>query len=69
MTNVGLEFTTPVTAALSNAALPAVTAVLGLLILRERLALRTVVGLVLAPVGVAIAAVATPSTSCGRRTR
>jgi drug/metabolite transporter (DMT)-like permease len=56
LTNVGLEFTTPGTAALSNAALPALTAISGLLILRERLGPRTIVGLVLATAGVAIVA-------------
>ncbi|GAA1960672.1 DMT family transporter [Agromyces allii] len=56
LTNIGLEFSTAGTIALTNAALPALTAVLGLLILRERLAVRTVVGLVLATVGVAIVA-------------
>jgi drug/metabolite transporter (DMT)-like permease len=56
LTNVGLEFTTPGTAALSNAALPALTAISGLLILRERLGPRTIVGLVLATAGVVIVA-------------
>ncbi|TFC90373.1 DMT family transporter [Cryobacterium sp. TMT4-31] len=56
LTNVGLEFTTPGTAALSNAALPALTALLGLFILRERVAPRTIVGLVLATAGVVIVA-------------
>lgn len=56
LTNVGLVFTSAGTAALSNAALPALTALLGLLILRERLAVRTIVGLVLATVGVIIVA-------------
>lgn len=56
LTNVGLEFTTPGTAALSNAALPALTAISGLLILRERLGLRTIIGLVLATGGVVIVA-------------
>jgi drug/metabolite transporter (DMT)-like permease len=54
LTNVGLEFTTPGTAALSNAGLPALTAISGLLILRERLGLRTIIGLVLATAGVAL---------------
>jgi drug/metabolite transporter (DMT)-like permease len=56
LTNIGLEFTTPGTAALSNAALPALTAISGLLILRERLSLRTIIGLVLATAGVVIVA-------------
>ncbi|WP_105035877.1 DMT family transporter [Cryobacterium aureum] len=56
LTNIGLEFTTPGTAALSNAALPALTALLGLFILKERLAPRTIVGLVLATAGVVIVA-------------
>ena len=42
------------TAALSNAALPALTAISGLLILRERLELQTIIGLVLATAGVVI---------------
>ncbi|TFC80111.1 DMT family transporter [Cryobacterium sp. TMS1-20-1] len=56
LTNIGLEFTTPGTAALSNAALPALTALLGLFILKERLPPRTIVGLVLATAGVVIVA-------------
>jgi drug/metabolite transporter (DMT)-like permease len=56
LTNIGLEFTTPGTAALSNAALPALTAISGLLILRERLGLRTIIGLILATAGVVIVA-------------
>jgi drug/metabolite transporter (DMT)-like permease len=56
LTNVGLEFTTPGTAALSNAALPALTAIAGLFILRERLGLRTIIGLVVATAGVVIVA-------------
>ena len=56
LTNIGLEFTTPGTAALSNAALPALTALLGLFILKERLAPRTILGLLLATAGVVIVA-------------
>jgi drug/metabolite transporter (DMT)-like permease len=56
LTNVGLQFTTPGTAALSNAALPALTAILAVLILRERISPRTIIGLVLATSGVAIVA-------------
>jgi drug/metabolite transporter (DMT)-like permease len=56
LTNVGLEFTTPGTAALSNAALPALTAIAGLLILRGRLGLRTIIGLVVATAGKVIVA-------------
>ena len=56
LTNIGLEFTTPGTAALSNAARPTLTALLGLFILKERLAPRTIVGLVLATAGVVIVA-------------
>jgi drug/metabolite transporter (DMT)-like permease len=56
LTNISLEFTTPGTVALSNAALPALTAVLGLFILGERLAARTIVGLVIATSGVVIVA-------------
>jgi drug/metabolite transporter (DMT)-like permease len=54
LTNVGLEFTTPGVAALSNAALPALTAGLGLFLLRERLTTRTIIGLVLATAGVVV---------------
>jgi drug/metabolite transporter (DMT)-like permease len=65
LTNVGLEFTTPGTAALSNAALPALTAISGLIILRERLSLRTIIGLVLATAGVAIVAGSGPGIDLG----
>jgi drug/metabolite transporter (DMT)-like permease len=65
LTNVGLEFTTPGTAALSNAALPALTAISGLLILRERLGLRTIIGLVLATAGVVIVAGSGPGLDLG----
>ncbi len=56
LTNISLEFTAAGTVALTNAALPALTAVLGAFILRERLAFRTLAGLVLATAGVAIVA-------------
>ena len=56
LTNIGLEFTEPGTVALTNAALPAMTAVLGAIILRERIAPRTIVGLIFATLGVAIVA-------------
>ena len=56
LTNISLEFTSAGTVALTNAALPALTAVLGLVLLRERLTFRTTVGLVLATVGVGIVA-------------
>jgi drug/metabolite transporter (DMT)-like permease len=48
LTNVGLVFTSAGTAALTNAALPVLTALLGLVVLRERLVFGTIVGLVLA---------------------
>jgi drug/metabolite transporter (DMT)-like permease len=54
LTNVGHEFNTPGVAALSNAALPALTAGLGLFLLRERLTTRTIIGLVLATAGVVV---------------
>ena len=56
LTNVGLEFTTPGVAALSNAALPALTAGLGLFLLRERFTTRTIIGLVVATTGVVVVA-------------
>lgn len=65
LTNVALEFTTPGTAALSNAALPVLTAIAGLLIIRERLGLPTIVGLVLGTAGVVIVAGSGPSLDLG----
>ncbi len=56
--NIGLLFTTPGTAALTAALLPALTAVAGVVILRERVRGRVLVGLILATVGVALVAVA-----------
>lgn len=56
--NVGLLFTTAGTAALANAALPVLTAAAAVLVLRERLPARTIVGLVLATVGVVLIAAA-----------
>ncbi len=56
LTNIGLLFTTPGAAALSNAALPALTALAGLLILRERIGRRPLIGLIVATTGVVIVA-------------
>lgn len=56
LTNVGLEFTTAGSAALSNAALPALTALGGFFALRERPGRRTLVGLGLASLGVVVVA-------------
>lgn len=56
--NLALLFTTTGTAALANAALPVLTALFAVLILRERLPLRTVAGLLLAVVGVGLIAAA-----------
>jgi len=44
LTNVGLVLTSAGTAALTNAALPALTTLLGLVLLRERLAFGTIAG-------------------------
>lgn len=54
--NIGLLFTTPGTAALVVSLLPVLTAVAAVVMIRERLARRTIVGLVLATVGVALVA-------------
>ncbi len=56
--NVGLFFTTSGTAALANAALPVLTAVFAVLVLRERLPVRTLLGLTLATAGVILIAAA-----------
>ena len=56
LANIGLLFTTPGTAALTAALLPALTAVLAVVMLRERLSRRTIVGLVLATIGVGLVA-------------
>lgn len=56
--NISLLFTTPGTASLANAALPVLTAVFAVVLLRERLPLRTVIGLVLATAGVVLIAAA-----------
>jgi drug/metabolite transporter (DMT)-like permease len=56
LTTVGVSFTTAGAAALAGASLPVLTAVLALVILRERLAVRTSIGLVLATAGIAIVA-------------
>lgn len=54
--NVGLLFTTPGTAALVVSLLPVLTAIAAVVMIRERLTGRTIVGLVLATVGVALVA-------------
>ncbi|MBN9607060.1 MAG: EamA family transporter [Actinomycetales bacterium] len=56
LTNLGLLATTPGTAAIVAALLPVLTAVLAWAMLRERVSGRTVIGLVLATAGVAVAA-------------
>jgi drug/metabolite transporter (DMT)-like permease len=58
LANIGLEFTTPGTAALVASSLPVVTAVAAVVILRERIAARTAIGLVLATAGVGLVAAA-----------
>lgn len=57
-TNIGLLFTTPGTVALANALLPVFTTVLAVFVLRERPPVRTVIGLALATIGVALVAAA-----------
>ena len=56
LANIGLLFTTPGTAALTAAFLPVLTAGAAVLILRERLGRRTVIGLALATIGVGLVA-------------
>lgn len=56
LANIGLLFTTPGTAALVVSLLPVLTAVAAVVMIRERLSVRTVAGLVLATVGVALVA-------------
>jgi drug/metabolite transporter (DMT)-like permease len=56
LSNIGMLFTTPGTAALTAALLPALTAVFAVVMLREHLPPRTIVGLVLATVGVGVVA-------------
>lgn len=56
LTNIGLLFTTAGTAALAAALLPVLTTVLAVIVLRERLSRRTVIGLALATAGVALVA-------------
>ena len=56
LTNIGLLFTSAGTAALAAALLPVLTTVLAVFMLRERLAVRTVIGLALATIGVALVA-------------
>jgi drug/metabolite transporter (DMT)-like permease len=54
--NIGLLFTTPGTAALVVSLLPVLTAIAAVVMIRERLSGRTMVGLVLATLGVALVA-------------
>lgn len=56
LANIGLLFTTPGTAALTAAFLPVLTALAAVLIIRERLNGRTIAGLMLATIGVALVA-------------
>ena len=56
LTNIGLLFTSAGTAALAAALLPVLTTVLAVAVLRERPPRRTVIGLVLATVGIALVA-------------
>ena len=54
--NLGLLFTTPGTAALVVSLLPVLTAIAAVVMIRERLTVRTILGLVLATLGVALVA-------------
>jgi drug/metabolite transporter (DMT)-like permease len=54
--NIGLLFTTPGTAALVVSLLPVLTAIAAVVMIRERLTGRTIVGLALATMGVALVA-------------
>lgn len=56
LANIGLLFTTPGTAALTAALLPVLTAVAAVVFIHEKLTGRTIIGLVLASVGVALVA-------------
>jgi drug/metabolite transporter (DMT)-like permease len=56
LTNIGLLFTTAGTAALAAALSPVLTTVLAVAVLRERPSRRTIIGLALATVGVALVA-------------
>jgi drug/metabolite transporter (DMT)-like permease len=58
LANIGLLFTSAGTAALVASFMPVMTALLALLVLRERISARTAVGLVLATLGVALIAAA-----------
>jgi drug/metabolite transporter (DMT)-like permease len=65
LTNIGLLFTTAGTAALAAALLPVLTTVLAVIVLREKLSRRTVIGLVLATLGVALVAASGLSLDIG----
>ncbi len=56
LANIGLLFTTPGTAALVVSLLPVLTAIAAVGMIGERLSLRTVIGLILASLGVALVA-------------
>ncbi|MCK6067148.1 MULTISPECIES: DMT family transporter [Microbacterium] len=56
LANIGLLFTTPGTAALVVSLLPVLTAIAAVVMIGERLSLRTVIGLILASLGVALVA-------------
>lgn len=63
--NLGLSFTTPGTAALLQAVIPVAAAVLSFLLLRERPGVGSGIGLVLATVGVIVAASTNASFNVG----
>lgn len=56
LANIGLVFTSAGTASLAAATLPAFTALAAVVILRERISVRTAVGLVIATVGIGLVA-------------
>lgn len=58
LANIGLVFTTAGTASLAAATLPLFTALAAVVILRERMRLRTIIGLALATLGVGLVAAA-----------
>ena len=65
LTNIGLLYTTAGTAALAAALLPVLTTVLAVIVLREKLSRRTVIGLALATIGVALVAASGLSIDLG----
>lgn len=54
LANIGLEFTSAGTAALVASFMPVTTAIVAVLLIRERIAPRTAIGLVVATIGVAV---------------